>query len=121
MIAYSELIQNAAQGVGMEAEEYRKLIDAYFEAATVQLSQGNDIMLHPAFGAMTLKEFGGVETGHGTSITKRRYTAFFKIEGPLRKRLRQSDEEYFAMLRAHGKDDLVESLIQQRIEQKKKR
>ena len=112
MIEYQALLQNAAEKAGMTCDEYRVLIELYFEEISTQLRAGNDVLIHNSIGKIVLREHSERTVPGG--VTKQRLTPVFKSSRVLKKTLVQSEDEYIAMLRLRGKNKTADSLAKKR-------
>ena len=108
---WSELVARTAEAAGCTLDEATRLLMAFSTVLTQSLEQEDKVALHPGVGAFVVKESGGEPLSqHRPQITKRQRTVMFKASNDLKKRMRQSDEDYLAMLERLGAWKQVEQL-----------
>lgn len=111
---WDALILETARRAGIDRAETIRTLDSFFDTLIEKMATEDQIQLREDFGYFEMREAGGTQSVHPQTITKCRRTPIFKKAGELKKKLRQSDEEYCAMLRGAGRTAQAERLANRR-------
>lgn len=109
---WETLIEETARRAGTDCAEVRRTLDFFFDALIEKMDTEDTIQLREDFGCFELREAGGLQAGRPQTVTKCRRTPVFKKSNQLKKRLRQTDQDYCAMLRDVGRDAQAQRLEQ---------
>ena len=107
---WDDLIEETARRAGLDREETLRVLDSLFDAVIDKMATEETVRLREDFGYFEMRDAGGSESVHPRAVTKCRRTPVFKKAGALKKKLRQSDEEYCQMLRGAGREAQAERL-----------
>lgn len=109
---WDTLIHETARRAGMGEEETLRTLDSFFDTLIEKMATEDEIHLRADFGYFEMREAGGEQSVHPQTVTKCHRTPVFKKAGELKKKLRQSDEDYCRMLRDIGCEAQAERLSQ---------
>ncbi len=111
---WDALILETARRAGIDRAEAARTLNSFFDTLIEKMATEDQIQLREDFGCFEMREAGGLQSAHPQAITKCRRTPIFKKAGELKKKLRQSDAEYCAMLRGAGRTAQAERLASRR-------
>lgn len=100
---WRELVEESARRAGKSPEEMEAALDAFFDAVIAEIGRSDAVELRKDFGGFVVREHGGEKVSqYRDNYTKVQRTVFFKASNDLKKRMRQSDEDFMRMLEDKG-------------------
>ena len=113
-MTWDQLLEETALRAKADPADAGRVLNAFFDIVIAQMETEERIMLRPDFGYFEMREAGGDKALREQSLRKARRTPVFKKSSALKKQLRQSDEDYLAMLRESGRAAQAARLLRKR-------
>lgn len=96
---WRELVEKVGARAGTTPEEAQLVLDAFSDLLLEAMEEEDSIQLRRDLGSFAVRDHGGTQAANQRHLyAKRHRTVVFKASNDLKKRLRQSDEEYDKML-----------------------